>query len=110
MSQDVSNAGQQALGQQAVACKGRSIRLAEADAAGRYRYVATLEDDLAPAVDFLEFHEHLWPLVEADPSAAALLAYPNGPAHDCRCIADKLQVPSPRVGFCATTTPEWRWP
>jgi len=72
--------------------------------------VATLEDDLAPAVDFLEFHEHLWPLVEADPSAAALLAYPNGPAHDCRCIADKLQVPSPRVGFCATTTPEWRWP
>lgn len=55
-----------------------------------FTYVATLEDDLIPSPDFLDFHRDLAPVAEADRDVAAILAYPNGPMHDCHFIADKL--------------------
>ena len=55
-----------------------------------FGYVITLEDDLLPSPDFLSFHQDLSAVAEADRNIAAILAYPNGPLHDCHFIAPKL--------------------
>ena len=56
-----------------------------------FKYVITLEDDLVPSRDFLSYHRDLWAIAEGDASVAAILAYPNGPRHDCHFIASKLR-------------------
>lgn len=56
-----------------------------------FRYVITLEDDLLPSRDFLHYHRDLWAIAQDDASVAAILAYPNGPRHDCNFIASKLR-------------------
>ncbi len=55
-----------------------------------YDYVATLEDDLIPAPDYLTYHKDMARIAEYDHDVLAVLAYPNGPWHDCNAIADKL--------------------
>ena len=56
------------------------------------------------------YHQHLSPIAEADADTAALLAYPNGPLHDCHFIARKLRpltrpVAAPPATPATATTP-----
>jgi hypothetical protein len=61
----------------------------------RLPYVATLEDDLVPAADFLELHAGLARHAARDAGLLAVAAYPGGPEHDCRHVAAKLRGRGP---------------
>jgi hypothetical protein len=63
-----------------------------------YDYVVTLEDDLIPSQDFLLYHQDMARVAADNHDVLAVLAYPNGPWHDCHAIADKLL----QRGVCRT--------
>jgi len=70
-----------------------------------FGYVITLEDDLVPSPDFLSFHKDLSAVAESDRDIAAILAYPNGPLHDCHFIAPKLSASTAVPNLTCPTLP-----
>jgi hypothetical protein len=64
-------------------------------------YVVTLEDDLEPSRDFLQWHTHMRPFLLKKREVFSVSSHPHGPVHDCTFIGTTRHSSTPiSVCYC----------